>query len=323
MQQGEGAGVGIFNHTTTPERAALYFRYQGYINGRDVFFCDFRFDDDGMLNWIRQNWVSIATALGLSGSLGVSYQYGDNSAKVTLTGSLKSKVNVTSVSVTPSVLNFNAIGMTAQLTYTVSPANATDKNVTYTSSDPSVATVSATGVVTAKGNGTTVITVRSNDGGKTATCTVTVSIPAPPEPTDTTPPAETTQPTEPTETTPPPVVTEPSEPTNPPAATQPTETEPSVPTQPTESLPATENTTPTTQPTQPAVSVPTEPAGTQALPPTEDKTNPVPSPSSHPATNTPVPPEKEPNSPVTSAVLIAGGALVAIFLMTLILRRRM
>lgn len=321
IMQGEGTGVGIFNNATTPQQAAPYFKYQGMIDGRDVFTCDFRFDDDGMLDWISQNWVSIAQSLGLSGSLGVSYQYGDNTAKVTLKGTLNKKVNVTSVTVTPSVLNFNATGMTAQLTYTVSPANATDKNVTYTSSDPSVATVSAAGVVTAKGNGTAVITVRTNDGGKTATCTVTVSIPAPTEPT------ETTQPTEPTETPAPPVVTEPSEPVEPPittepALTEPTETEPSVPTEPTEIIPATEETVPSTQPVQPSESVPTEPEGTQITLPTEGETDSVPAPSSRPTTNAPVPPEKEPASPVMTAVLIAGGVLVAVFLLIFILRRR-
>ena len=316
IMRGQGTGVGIFNNATTPQQAAPFFQYQGNIDGQDVFFCDFRFDDDGMLDWISRNWVSIAQSLGLSGSLGVSYQYSDNTAKVTLKGTLNKKVNVTSVSVTPSALSFNAAGMTAQLTYTVSPANATDKNVTYTSSDPSVATVSETGIVTAKGNGTAVITVRTNDGGKTATCRVTVSIPAPTEPT------ETTQPTEPAETTMPPVVTEPSEPTEPPVTTHPVTTIPSVPTEPAESIPATEETTPSTQPVQPTVSVPTVPEGTQIVLPTEDETDPDPAPSSRPATKPPVQPEKEPSSPVMTAVLITGGALVAVFLLIFILRRR-
>ena len=326
IQKGEGTGVGVFSSATAPEQAALYFKYLGYINGKDTFFCDFRFEDDGMLNWIRQNWVSVATSLGLSGALGVSYQYGDNSAKVTLTGTLQSKVNVTSVSVTPSTLNFQAVGMTAQLCHTVSPANATDKNVTFTSSDPSIAEVSATGLVTAKGNGTAVITVRTSDGGKTATCTVTVSLPVPPAPTEPAPPA-TTQPTEPTESTIPPVVTEPSEPVEPPVTTQPAvseplETDPPVSTQPTESSTATENTTPSAQPTQPAASVPAEPEGTHASHPTEDKIEPVPAPTTHPATGAPASPENEPKSPVTTAVLVAGGVLVAAFLLIFILRRR-
>ena len=60
---------------------------------------------------------------------------------------------------------------TATLTATVSPDNATDKTVAWTSADEKVATVE-NGVVTAVGNGTTTITAQA--GEKTATCVVTV-----------------------------------------------------------------------------------------------------------------------------------------------------
>ena len=66
------------------------------------------------------------------------------------------------------------VGETAQLTATVLPDNATNKNVTWSTSDPSVATVE-NGTVTAVGRGTATITVTTEDGTKTATCTVTVS----------------------------------------------------------------------------------------------------------------------------------------------------
>ncbi len=56
----------------------------------------------------------------------------------------------------------------------VTPANATNKNVTWSSSNTSVATVSSSGVVTAKATGETTITVRTSDGGYTATCAVSV-----------------------------------------------------------------------------------------------------------------------------------------------------
>lgn len=65
-------------------------------------------------------------------------------------------------------------GGTLTLVSTVEPADASNKNVKWSSSDESVATVSSTGVVTAKSVGTAVITVTTTDGGKTATCTVTV-----------------------------------------------------------------------------------------------------------------------------------------------------
>ena len=53
---------------------------------------------------------------------------------------------------------------TAQLVPTVLPADATEKGVTYTSSDPTKATVSATGLVTRVANGTATITATAKDG---------------------------------------------------------------------------------------------------------------------------------------------------------------
>lgn len=80
---------------------------------------------------------------------------------------------VTGVSLDKTALNL-AVNTSEKLTATVTPANATNKAVTWSSKDPSVATVSADGTVTAKKAGTTIITVTTADGGKTATCTVTV-----------------------------------------------------------------------------------------------------------------------------------------------------
>lgn len=66
-------------------------------------------------------------------------------------------------------------GGTAQLTATVEPSDATNKKVTWSSSAPGVATVDASGNVTAVAEGTATITATTDDGGKTATCTVTVA----------------------------------------------------------------------------------------------------------------------------------------------------
>lgn len=66
-------------------------------------------------------------------------------------------------------------GETASLTATVSPADASNKDVTWTSSNASVATVSDSGVVTAVAAGTAEITVTTEDGGKAASLTVTVT----------------------------------------------------------------------------------------------------------------------------------------------------
>jgi hypothetical protein len=85
---------------------------------------------------------------------------------------------VTTVPVTGVSLNQKSIsltvGGTATLTATVAPDNATNKAVSWTSSDPASATVS-NGVVTAVAEGTTIITVTTADGGRKDTCTVTVT----------------------------------------------------------------------------------------------------------------------------------------------------
>lgn len=65
-------------------------------------------------------------------------------------------------------------GNSETLTATINPSNATNQNVTWNSSDTSVATVDASGKVTAVKAGTATITVTTKDGGKTATCSVTV-----------------------------------------------------------------------------------------------------------------------------------------------------
>ena len=66
------------------------------------------------------------------------------------------------------------VGTTETLTAIVAPDNATNKNVTWTSSDEGVATV-ADGVVTAVAAGTATITATTVEGGFSATCTVTVT----------------------------------------------------------------------------------------------------------------------------------------------------
>lgn len=66
------------------------------------------------------------------------------------------------------------VGQTARLTYTVLPTTASVNTVTWTSTNTAVASVDATGLVTAKGVGTTVIILKAVDGGQTVYCTINV-----------------------------------------------------------------------------------------------------------------------------------------------------
>lgn len=86
----------------------------------------------------------------------------------------KPVVLVTSVTLSETSATL-LVGDTFQLEATVSPEDATDSSLTWTSSKPSVATVNANGLVTAVAEGTVTITAKANDAsGKSASCTITV-----------------------------------------------------------------------------------------------------------------------------------------------------
>ena len=105
------------------------------------------------------------------GTTTITAKAGDKTATCTVTVS-KKVIPVTSVT-----LNKTSLALTEQETFqlaaTVSPDNATDKTVTWSSSNTAIATVSNNGLVTAVAEGTTTITAKAGD--KTATCSVTVS----------------------------------------------------------------------------------------------------------------------------------------------------
>ena len=131
------------------------------------------------------SWSSSNTSVATVSSSGVVTARGGGSATITVTTNDGGKtarcavtvnVPVTGVSLNKSSLTLSE-GETATLTATVTPSNATDKTVTWSSSNTSVATVSSSGVVTAKSIGSATITVTTKDGNKTATCNVTVVVP--------------------------------------------------------------------------------------------------------------------------------------------------
>lgn len=137
---------------------------------------------DASVTWTSSNaGVATVSATGLVTAVGAG------TATITATTTSGALTAVCTVTVTaPNVattgvtldkhaLSLTAGGATSALVATVAPANATNAAVTYTSSNTSVATVSATGVVTPIGAGTATITVTTASGSHTDTCAVTVA----------------------------------------------------------------------------------------------------------------------------------------------------
>ncbi len=94
-------------------------------------------------------------------------------AALMLTACDKEPVVVASVTLNLTTTTIE-VGKTQQITATILPSDASNRSVSWESSNPSVARVSTTGLVTAVAKGDATITVTTADGGKTAQCTVAV-----------------------------------------------------------------------------------------------------------------------------------------------------
>ena len=107
----------------------------------------------------------------------VSYTEGVVTKTATYTITVSAPVAVTSVSLNKASTTI-AAGATETLVATVEPSNASNKTISWTSSDNDVATVDSNGVVTGVGAGTATITATSAaDNTKYDTCDVTVTAP--------------------------------------------------------------------------------------------------------------------------------------------------
>ncbi|MBO4416912.1 MAG: Ig-like domain-containing protein [Bacteroidales bacterium] len=84
------------------------------------------------------------------------------------------RITVTGISLSKS--NYDLVaGETVSIVATVTPSNATQSTVIWSSSDTDVATVDYSGVITAVQSGTAIITATTYDGGFYETCTITVA----------------------------------------------------------------------------------------------------------------------------------------------------
>ena len=97
----------------------------------------------------------------------------DETKTITLKVNVIAKPLVETIVLTPNVLNLK-VGESETIIATVSPEEAVDKSINWTSSDDNIATV-ADGVVTAEANGTATITAASNDGNASTDLVVTVT----------------------------------------------------------------------------------------------------------------------------------------------------
>ncbi len=88
---------------------------------------------------------------------------------------VSSGVSATGITLDKTSLALTNSTKTGQLIATVSPADAADKTIVWSSSNASIATVDTKGKVTAKSNGTAVITAKTQNGAYSANCTVTVT----------------------------------------------------------------------------------------------------------------------------------------------------
>jgi xyloglucan-specific exo-beta-1,4-glucanase len=137
----------------------------------------YRSNDQGT-NWVRVN--DDAHEYGGRGNAGLIEGDKNVHGRVYMSSAgrgviyMDSSVNVSNLTMSPSAFATFVTG-TRQLTATVLPANATYPSVTWGSSNSTVATVSAAGLVTANAAGSTTITATTLDGGFVAASVVTVT----------------------------------------------------------------------------------------------------------------------------------------------------
>ncbi|WP_175288707.1 carbohydrate-binding protein [Flagellimonas eckloniae] len=192
-----GGSVTRTNNETNPwwevDLGGTYTIETVNIFGRTDGCCNDRLDDynvivyaaNGSIVWQEQNITTIPNpshSVNVGGVNGrtVRIQQNDanilNLAEVQVIEASSSSVAVTGASVLPSSATLTSAGATQSLSATISPSNATNQDVNWSSSNNGVATVNSSGVVTAVANGSATITATTSDGGFTDTSNITVSI---------------------------------------------------------------------------------------------------------------------------------------------------
>ena len=132
----------------------------------------------------RLKWSSNNEEVATVDENGVVYAHKSGKAIITATtydGSVSNSCEiivaepVTGVSIEPSEIELKDLGTTAQLSAIIQPEDATNKNVTWKSSNENVCIISTDGKVLSTGYGKTVVLATTEDGNYVGTCIVTVS----------------------------------------------------------------------------------------------------------------------------------------------------
>ena len=155
-----GAKYGLYYVTRTTQYSAVLAE------------CGFMSNQSEYLQ-LLQNYPQIASSLANGIGSYISSIYSGYTATGTETVGKVSQVPVKGVTLDKSTLEL-AVGAAGQLTAKLSPEDATDQSVTWVSSNNGVVTVDQNGSLKAIAAGTANITVKTTDGGYTATCKVTV-----------------------------------------------------------------------------------------------------------------------------------------------------
>ena len=137
---------------------------------------------DQIITGATVGWSSNNPAVAEVNSSGLVTARTNGTATITATSGSRTTTAIilviqlpATITITPSSATLTAIGETVQLSTTVKDAKqqtVTDATISWSSGNPSVATVNTQGLVTARGNGTAIITVTL--GGRTATAAITV-----------------------------------------------------------------------------------------------------------------------------------------------------
>ncbi len=145
------------------DEAKLSYQSVGYTRAKNSITVSFQF-----------------VAAGEPGNTYVSFYSGQNSTVRKSTKVTIKPVPVRSVKLSAGTSSLD-VGKTLQLATTVLPENSSNQSVKWYTSNKNIATVSSSGVVTAKRPGLATITAKTVSGGRKAACKVRVSIPAPTE----------------------------------------------------------------------------------------------------------------------------------------------